>query len=87
MIAIAMVITVMVAMVVIGFIALHDPKPKPSTEMDDNDVKLYRDAARILNRLINVTDLSGDVSEDIVSERTRKQINEWVTAYKKALNK
>lgn len=61
--------------------------PTPSTEMTDRDVVLYRDAAKILNRLINLTDLSGDVSEDMVSDSTRKRIATWIDAYKKELRK
>lgn len=65
----------------------HEPKPKPSTEMTEKDVKLYRSAAVILSRLVNIVDIQGVMSDDMVSTTTRKQIDEWLANYKKALNK
>lgn len=50
------------------------------------DALLYRKAAGILNRLINVTDLEGDLAADIVSTKTREQIEGWLSQYKKELD-
>lgn len=84
----------LVALIVFGLIgfgtflvATRDPKPKPSTEMTNTDVALYREAARILARLVNITDVNGLTSEDLVSSTTRKQIDGWLTDYKKELNR
>lgn len=84
-----------VALAVIGLLALcvgviaallwGVSRRKPSTEMTDADVKRYREAARILNRLINETHLSGDFGLDILSQETRKEISAWIADYKKGL--
>lgn len=50
------------------------------------DVQLYREAARILNRLINVTDLDGDLAADVVSPATRQKIEAWMIDYRKELD-
>lgn len=68
------------------YLLLRDPR-EPSTEMTDTDVSLYRDAAKILNRLINVTELSGDFAVDVMSPESRKRITAWLLAYKKELDK
>lgn len=83
------IVAIVVALIVLAFIVLVAvlDRPKPTTEMTDQDVKLYRDAAKILNRLVNVIDLSGHISEDIVSEHTRQQIETWLANYRKTLNK
>ncbi len=49
--------------------------------------KLYGRAAKILNRLAQVTDLDGAFAGDVLSEETRKQVTEWVTDYRKQVNK
>lgn len=59
---------------------------RPTTEMRRADVKLYRDAAKILNRLVNVTDLN-NITDDQLTPETRDTINAWLTDYKKALKK
>lgn len=51
------------------------------------DAVLYRQAAKILNRLINVTDFDGDMAADIVSAKTREQIETWISDYQKELDK
>lgn len=55
--------------------------------MTKHDVVLYRKAARLLNRLINITDLDGDLAGDIVSDTTRRQIEVWLIEYKEELDK
>lgn len=49
--------------------------------------KLYHRAAKILNRLVNVTELDGDFAADILSEETKKIINGWVADYRKEIEK
>jgi hypothetical protein len=66
---------------------LEDPPRKERSKMTDRDVKLYRSGAAILNRLVNVTDLTGDFGEDVLSAKTRGQIEEWLADYKKQLDK
>lgn len=51
------------------------------------DVQLYRRAAKILNRLVNVTELQGDLSADILSRTSRTQIEEWLAEYNKEIDK
>lgn len=51
------------------------------------DAVLYRQAARILNRLINVTELSGDLAADLLSSKSRQQIEEWLVDYQKEIDK
>lgn len=69
------------------YFLLREPKKKERSLMTDADVALYRRSARLLNRLINVTDLEGDLSGDIISPGTRKDIEAWLGDYKKELNK
>lgn len=51
------------------------------------DAVLYRRAAKILKRLITVTDLNGDFAADVVSDTTRRQIEVWLTEYNKEIDK
>lgn len=60
---------------------------RPKKVMTREDVKLYRDAAKILNRLVNLTDISGVIPDDVVSPETRKQIEGWLADYRKELDK
>lgn len=55
--------------------------------LSKTDAVLYRQAAKILNRLINLTDLQGDLAEDLLSSKSRQQIQEWLAAYQKELDK
>ncbi len=48
---------------------------------------LYKRAAKILNRMVNVTELDGDFAADILSEPTKKLVAEWVDDYNKEINK
>ncbi len=49
--------------------------------------KLYVRAGKILNRLAQVTDLDGAYAGDVLSEETRRQVTEWVAAYREQVNK
>lgn len=75
----------MASIVFIAWLASREKKPRKV--LTNHDVKLYREAAKILNRLVNVTDLSGAIPEDIVSPTTRKQIEDWLANYRKELDK
>jgi flagellar basal body-associated protein FliL len=55
--------------------------------MSKADRQLYKEAARILNRLVTVTDLDGDFAADIVSPTTRKVIDQWLVDYRKEIEK
>lgn len=82
-IGVALVATV----VFIGVAVLNPgPKKKAHTLMTDADVALYRRAARLLSRLVNSTDLN-DISGDILSPGTLKDVEAWMADYKKELNK
>jgi hypothetical protein len=79
-----------VAVVACGvWLVAGEPKTKKVTvkNISDAEVALYRRAARLLNRLINITDLEGDLSGDIMSWETRQDIEAWLADYKKELNK
>lgn len=52
-----------------------------------NSAKLYSRAAKILNRMVKVTELDGDFAADILSEETKRQVNDWLADYKKEINK
>jgi hypothetical protein len=58
-----------------------------AARLTKEDAVLYRKAAKILNRLVNVTDLEGDIAADIVSPTTQRQIEVWLIDYKKELDK
>ncbi len=49
--------------------------------------KLYHRAAQLLNRLVRVTDLDGDFAVDILSNPTQRQVNKWLAAYRKEINR
>lgn len=68
-------------------IANHEPKKKERTLMTDADVKLYRDAANILNRLVNIVDLDDPMRGDMLSQPTAKRVYQWLDDYKKELDK
>lgn len=55
--------------------------------MNRNDRRLYKQAAGILNRLVNITDLDGDFAQDVISPATRKTIDDWLVAYRKEIEK
>jgi hypothetical protein len=55
--------------------------------MTAEDVRLYRRAAKLLNRLVNVTELEGEFSGDVVTSETRKLITDWLADYKKEIKK
>jgi hypothetical protein len=57
------------------------------SRMSPQDAVLYRKAARILNRLINVTELDGDMAVDVVSVQTRRAIEVWLIEYNKEIDK
>lgn len=78
---------VVVSVSLIIYFTVRDPKPKPSTEMTDADVALYRDAARLMARIVNRLDIDGFMSDDMLSDSSRKQIQTWLTAYKKELDR
>ncbi len=50
-------------------------------------VKLHNRAARILNRLAARTDLDGAMAGDQLSPESRKLVTDWVTDYKREINK
>lgn len=56
-------------------------------QLTKEDALLYRRAAHILNKLVTVTDLYGDMAADIVSDQTRKTIEVWMADYKAELDK
>lgn len=81
-------VCLVLAVLFIGlYFLLREPKKKEQAKMTDADVALYRRSARLLNRLIHITDLEGDLSGDIISPGTRKDIEAWLDDYKKELNK
>lgn len=83
---VAVVVALLVAfLIVVG--AIVSTREQERSKMTDADVKLYRQAAKLLNRMVNVTDLDGDIAADIVSPTTRKQIDEWLTTYRKEIDK
>lgn len=47
---------------------------------------LYRRAAKLLNRMVTITDLDGDFAADILSPETRKQVDQWLADYRKEIN-
>lgn len=49
--------------------------------------RLYTRAAKLLNRLIRITELDGDFAADILSPATRKDVEQWIDDYKKEINK
>lgn len=49
--------------------------------------KLYARAAKILNRMVKVTELDGDFSADILSPETAEQVNDWLADYRKQVTK
>lgn len=55
--------------------------------LNKDTAKLYGRAAKILNRLAQVTDLDGAFAGDVLSEETRKQVTEWVADYRNQINK
>lgn len=54
--------------------------------LNQDSVKLYFRAAKILRRLEGLTDLDGDLSPDILTATTRKQVTDWLADYRKGLN-
>jgi hypothetical protein len=60
---------------------LHDLGLTPRT------ADLYQRAAKLLKSLVAVTDLDGPFGADVLSEETRKQVNEWLAAYRKEITK
>lgn len=55
--------------------------------LTSEDAVLYRQAAQILTRLVNLTDISGPISEDLLSSKSRQRIEEWLATYKRELDK
>ncbi|PZG06087.1 hypothetical protein C1I95_32320 [Micromonospora craterilacus] len=48
--------------------------------------QLLTEAGQILNRLVTVTDLDGDLAADILSPASRKRIDAWLSDYRKEIN-
>ncbi len=53
----------------------------------DGMLPLYRRAAKLINRLAQLTDLDGALAGDQLSPDTRKLVTDWVTDYKKEIEK
>lgn len=70
-----------------SYFLIRGPKKKERSKMTDADVALYRRSARLLYRLIHITDMEGDFAGDILSPGTRKDIEAWLGDYKKELDK
>lgn len=76
-----------IVLTVIVLMVIAATRASERSKMTNTDVKLYRQAAKLLNRMVNVTELDGDIAADIVSPTTRKQIDEWLTTYRKEIDK
>lgn len=74
-----------ILLVVVAAISTRDPKPQHT--LNKKDAALYREAAAILNRLVNVTDLDGDFAKDVVSPDTRQVIDDWLARYRTEIEK
>ncbi len=48
---------------------------------------LYQRAAKLLNRLAQLTDLDGAMAGDNLSPETKAQVTEWVADYKREISK
>lgn len=48
--------------------------------------KIYVDAVKLLNRMTRITELDGEFAADLLSEKTKAQINELLTRYRKEVN-
>lgn len=68
-------------------IMLISDRAKKRKVFTRQDVKLYREAAQIFDRLINLSSLSAGLPEDILSEKTRDQISIWLNQYRRELDK
>ena len=60
---------------------------RPRHVMNANDRRLYKEAAALLNNMVNVTDLDGDFAKDVISVETRKRIDEWLMNYRASIEK
>ncbi|MBF9135348.1 hypothetical protein I0C86_41595 [Plantactinospora sp. S1510] len=48
--------------------------------------RLLTSAAKILNRLVTVTDLDGDLAADLLSPGSRRQVDTWLAEYRKEIS-
>lgn len=49
--------------------------------------RLYTRAAKLLNRMVTVTELDGDFAADILSPTTKKAVQDWIADYRKEINR
>lgn len=52
-----------------------------------NTAAIYGDAMKLLNGMVRITELDGDFSADVLSETTKKQINDLLDRHRKEINK
>lgn len=79
-------LALVVAVFFIGmWLVMREPKKKEHSLMTDADVALYRRAARLLSRMVNATNLD-DLTGDLLSPGTLKDVEAWLNDYKKELN-
>lgn len=87
---IASIIAVCVLFAIAGFLAgsstasrAHTRAELRSLGFNRQSADLYRRAAKLLARLVRVTELYGDFAADNLSDKTRAVIEQWLNDYEK----
>jgi hypothetical protein len=71
----------------IAVLVYQSGKQQHKRVITKRDEKLYHEAARLIDRLLNISSLSAGIPEDILSPDTRKQMEIWLAQYRKELDK